>query len=183
MMVSLMQSDFWEFGSGIVPEGGGFVLQNRGRLFSLDPASPNVVAGRKRPLHTLIPAFMADGPVRIAFGVMGGFNQAQAQAQFVSNVVDHGMDIQAALEAPRFSVPSFDGCEVELEDGVAPSIRAGLSSLGHEIRLRGRFSPEAMGGGQAVMLDDRTGINSGASDPRKDGEAIPEPAWAIPGRR
>ncbi len=182
MMVSLMQSDFWEFGSGIVPEHGGFVLQNRGRLFSLDPASPDVLAGRKRPLQTLIPAFLADGPVRIAFGIMGGFNQAQAQAQFVSDVVDFGMNIQAALEAPRFSKSSFDGCDVELEDRVAPSVRAGLSTLGHEIRLRGAFSAEAMGGGQAVMRDSRTGVDYGASDPRKDGEAIPEAAWALPGR-
>ena len=182
MMVSLMQSDFWEFGSGIVPEHGGFVLQNRGRLFSLDPGSPSVLAGRKRPPHTLIPAFLVDGSVRIAFGIMGGFNQAQAQAQFVSNVVDFGMNIQAALEAPRFSVPSFDGCDVELEDRVEPSVRAGLSALGHDIRLRGHLSAAAMGGGQAVERDSRTRVDYGASDPRKDGEAIPEPTWAIPGR-
>ena len=182
MMVSLMQSDFWEFGSGIVPEHGGFVLQNRGRLFSLAPASPDVLAGHRRPLHTLIPAFMAKGPMRIAFGIMGGYNQAQAQAQFVSNVADFGMNIQAALEAPRFSKATFDGCDVELEDRIDPSTRAGLAALGHEIHLRGSFSAEAMGGGQAVERDAATGTNYGASDPRKDGEAIPEPSWGLPRR-
>ena len=148
MMVPVMQSDFWEFGSGIVPEGSGVVLGNRGRPFSLDPASPDLLSGRKPPFHTLIPAFMVRGPVRIAFSIMGDFNQAPAQAQLVSNMVDHGMDIQAALEAPRFTVPSFDGCGVKLEDRVAPSVRAGLSALSHEIRLWGAFSPEAMGAGR-----------------------------------
>ncbi len=177
MMVSLMQSNFWEFGSGIVPEHSGFALGNRGRLFSLDPASPNLLAGHRRPLHTLIPAFMTKGAVRIAFGIMGGFNQAQAQAQFVSNVADFGMDIQAALEAPRFSKPTFEGCDVDVEDRTSPSTLAGLVALGHEVRLRGAFSPEVMGGGQAVERDAATGTNFGASDPRKDGEAIPEPFW------
>ncbi len=101
-MVSLIQSNYSGFGSGVVAGGAGFVLQNRGGLFSLDPASPNALAGDKRPLHTIIPGFMTRGDERIAFGIMGGFNQAQAHAQFVSDIADGGMNIQAALEVTAF---------------------------------------------------------------------------------
>ncbi len=174
-MVSLIQSNYSGFGSGLVPGGAGFVLQNRGALFSLDPASPNVLAGHKRPLHTIIPGFMTRGQERIAFGIMGGFNQAQAHAQFVSNVVDFGMNIQAALEAARFTKHTFSGCDVEMEDRIPPDVRAALAARGHEITLRGSFSSD-MGGGQSVRRDFSTGVNFGASDPRKDGEAVPEPA-------
>src|SRR5258708_12520350 len=106
-MVSVIQSNFSLWGSGIAVEGGGFVLHNRGALFTLDPKHPNVLAPRKRPLHTIIPALMVKGDVRIAFGIMGGFNQAQAHAQFVSTVVAHAMNIQPPIEAARFSKPSF----------------------------------------------------------------------------
>jgi gamma-glutamyltranspeptidase/glutathione hydrolase len=99
-MVSLIQSNYENFGSGLVPEGAGFVLQNRGALFTLDPTHPNALAGHKRPLHTIIPAFMTKGDVKIAFGIMGGWNQAQAHAQFVSNVVDFEMNIQTAMVRP-----------------------------------------------------------------------------------
>src|SRR5213083_597206 len=122
-MVSLIQSNYESFGSGIVAPGTGFVLHDRGGLFSLDPASPNLLAGRKRPLHTIIPAFMAKGDTRIAFGIMGGWNQSQAHAQFVSDVVDHKMNIQAALEAPRFTKLTFPGCDVELEARVPAEVR------------------------------------------------------------
>jgi gamma-glutamyltranspeptidase / glutathione hydrolase len=171
-MVSLIQSNFGLFGSGIAVEGGGFVLQNRGALFSLELGSPNELAGRKRPLHTIIPAMMNRGDVRIAFGIMGGFNQAQAHAQYVSNIVDHGMNIQAAMEAPRFSKASFSGCDLYIESRVPAAVLAGLAKLGHQPQLVGTFS-EGVGGGQAVMRD-AAGINYGASDPRKDGEAIAE---------
>src|SRR5262249_41618160 len=114
-MVSLIQSNFGLWGSGIAVEGAGFVLHNRGALFTLDPKHPNVLAAHKRPLHSIIPALMAKGDVRIAFGIMGGFNQAQAHAQFVSNVIDHGMNIQAAMEAARFSKASFAGCDLYAE--------------------------------------------------------------------
>ena len=95
-MVSLIQSNYSTvgFGSGLAVGGAGFVLHNRGGGFTLDKTSPNVLAGRKRPLHTIIPAFMEKGDVRIAFGIMGGWNQAQAHAQFVSNIVDFGMNMQ-----------------------------------------------------------------------------------------
>jgi gamma-glutamyltranspeptidase/glutathione hydrolase len=173
-MVSLIQSNFDEFGSWVVPEGAGFALQDRGALFSFDPASPNALAGRKRPLHTIIPGFMTRGQERIAFGIMGGFNQGQAHAQFVSNVVDFGMNIQAALEAARFTKHSFAGCDVEMEDRIPSDVRQALAARGHEIQLRGSFSSN-VGGGQAVRRDGSTGVNYGASDPRKDGAAIPEP--------
>ena len=173
-MVSLIQSNYAEFGSQLVADGTGFVLQNRGALFTLDPASPDVLAGHKRPLHTIIPAFMTHGDTRIAFGIMGGFNQAQAHAQFVSDVVDLGMNIQQALETPRFTKPTFSGCDVEMEDRVPQAIRDSLAQRGHQIILLGDYSAE-MGGGQAVLRNFATGVNFGASDPRKDGEAIPQP--------
>jgi len=173
-MVSLIQSIFASFGSGLVPDGAGFVLQNRGGLFTMDPAHPNALAPRKRPLHTIIPGFMTAGDARIAFGIMGGWNQSQAHAQFVSNVIDHGMNIQAALEAARMTKLTFAGCDVTIESRVPEPVRRELSAKGHEIDLRGPFS-SVVGGGQSVMRDDASGVNYGASDPRKDGAAIPEP--------
>jgi gamma-glutamyltranspeptidase / glutathione hydrolase len=172
-MVSYIQSNYSSFGSGLVPGGAGFALQNRGALFTLDSQSPNILAGHKRPLHTIIPAFMSKGEVRIAFGIMGGWNQSQAHAQFVSNLVDHKMNIQAALEAPRFTKITFEGCDVEIEDRVPAAVRDELTAKGHKLKVHKGFSAE-VGGGQAVMRDFSTGINYGASDPRKDGEAIPE---------
>ncbi len=96
------------------------MLQNRGSLFTLDPSSPNLLAGHKRPLHTIIPGFMQKGDVRIGFGIMGGWNQAQAHAQFVANIVDYGMNLQQALEAGRFTKSTFDGCDVQIEELVPP---------------------------------------------------------------
>jgi len=173
-MVSLIQSNFAEFGSGLVAQGTGFVLQNRGGLFQVDPHSPDALAGHKRPLHTIIPGFMTNGRERIAFGIMGGFNQAQAHAQFVSNVVDFGMNIQEALEAARFTKRTFAACDVDMEDRIPADVRKDLSKRGHQIVLHGAYS-SIVGGGQAVQRDVSTGANYGASDPRKDGEAIPEP--------
>jgi gamma-glutamyltranspeptidase / glutathione hydrolase len=175
-MVSYIQSNYDHFGSGLVPDGAGFVLQNRGGLFSLDKNSPNALEGHKRPLHTLIPGFMSKGNVRIAFGIMGGYNQAQAQAQFVSDIVDGDMNIQAALEAPRFTKKTFPGNDVQMERRVPEAVRAELAKMGHQILLRGDFN-DVMGGGQAVMRDFGTGVNFGASDPRKDGAAVPEARW------
>ncbi len=172
-MVSYIQSNYNSFGSGVVAKGTGFALQNRGGLFSLDPASPNVLAGHKRPLHTIIPAFMTRGDTRIAFGIMGGWNQAQAHAQFVSDIVDHHMNIQAALEAPRFTKQTFPGCDVDLESRVSEAVRSELTAKGHQLQIRGPFAGE-VGGGQAILRDFAKGINYGASDPRKDGAAMPE---------
>ncbi len=172
-IVSLIQSNFANFGSGVVPEGSGFVLQSRGGLFSLDADHPNALAPRKRPLHTIIPGFMSHGRVRVAFGIMGGWNQAQAHAQFVSNVVDHGMDIQAALEAARVTKLTFTGNDVVAESRIPEPVLSALERNGHDVERRGPFS-SLVGGGQAVMRNE-AGVNLGASDPRKDGAAIPEP--------
>jgi len=172
-MVSLIQSNFSSFGTGIVAPGTGFALHNRGELFSLDPASPNALAGRKRPLHTIIPAFARKGDLAIAFGIMGGWNQSQAHAQFMADIADFGMNIQAALEAPRFTKTTFDGNDVQMESRFSPAVRSELAAKGHEIKLLGSFSTN-VGGGQAVERDYSTGVNFGASDPRKDGAAVPE---------
>ena len=172
-MVSLIQSNYAAFGSGIVPPGAGFVLQNRGGLFSLDPASPNALAGHKRPRHTIIPGFAQKGDTRMAFGIMGGWNQAQAHAQFIANVADFKMNIQAAVEAPRFTKYTFSGCDVEMENRFNGKVREELTAKGHEIKVLGTFSSR-VGGGQVVLRDFANGVNYGASDPRKDGQAIAE---------
>jgi gamma-glutamyltranspeptidase/glutathione hydrolase len=173
-IVSLIQSLYQHFGSGVVVDDYGFALQNRGGLFTLDPQHPNALAPRKRPFHTIIPAFMEKGDVHIGFGIMGGLNQAQAHAQFVSNVVDHGMNIQAALEAPRFTKLTFGGCDVSVENRIAPEVRNALAAKSHQLTVMGDFS-STMGGGQVVIHNSATGVNYGASSPRKDGAAVPEP--------
>jgi len=172
-MVSLIQSNYSAFGSGIVPAGAGFVLHNRGALFTLDPASPNALAGHKRPRHTIIPGFAQKGDTRIAFGIMGGWNQAQAHAQFIANIADFKMNIQAAMEAPRFTKYTFAGCDVEMENRIPGNARNELTAKGHQIKVLGTFS-SGVGGGQAVLRDFATGVNYGASDPRKDGQATAE---------
>ena len=170
-IVSLIQSNYSGFGSGLVPPGVGFMLHNRGALFTMEPDQPNTLEPRKRPLHTIIPAFMENGSVQIGFGIMGGWNQAQAHAQFVANIVDYGMNIQEALEAGRFTKGSFEGCDVRMESHIPTDVRTALSARGHEVEVieprTGRF-----GFGQAVMAKD--GVHYGASEPRHDGAAIPE---------
>jgi gamma-glutamyltranspeptidase / glutathione hydrolase len=173
-IVSLIQSNYEEFGSGITVRGMGFVLQDRGALFSLDPASPNVLAPRKRPFHTIIPAFMEKGDEHIGFGIMGGANQPLAHAQFVSNFVDYGMNIQAALENPRFTVSPKDGCNIVIESRVPAKVRDELTAKGHILQVDREYSTN-MGRGQAVLHDSKTGVNYGASDARADGSAEPEP--------
>lgn len=173
-LVSLIQSTYHAFGSGLVAEGTGFALQNRGGLFQLGEGHPNVLAGRKRPLHTIIPAFMSKGDIRIAFGIMGGWNQAQAHAQFVANYVDFKLNLQAALEAARFTKMSFAGADVQLENRVPEAVRAELAARGHRLDLLPNWAT-SVGGGQAVLRDFARGVNYGASDPRKDGAAVPQP--------
>ena len=173
-IVSWIQSVYEDFGSGLTVEGMGFILQNRGALFTLDPHHPNVLAGGKRPFHTIIPAFMERGDQHIGFGIMGGANQPLAHAQFVSNIVDYGMNIQQALESPRFTKRTSSGCDVSIEVRVPTATLQRLSELGHEIRIRREYTQE-MGRGQAILYDSRTKTNYAASDPRADGEAIPEP--------
>ena len=174
-IASLIQSNYSAFGSGIVVNGMGFALQNRGALFSLDASHPNVLAPRKRPFHTIIPAFMERGDVHIGFGIMGGANQPLAHAQFVSNLVDYGMNIQAALEAPRFTVPGNTvSCDIVIESRIKPDVLRALREKGHNLQVRKEYTA-LMGRGQAVVHNSKTGMNYGASDPRADGVAEPEP--------
>jgi gamma-glutamyltranspeptidase/glutathione hydrolase len=173
-IVSLIQSNYSGFGSGIVPAGMGFMLQNRAGLFTLERGRPNTLEPRKRPLHTIIPAFMEKDDVRIGFGIMGGWNQAQAHAQFVANIVDYGMTMQQALEAGRFTKGTFEGCDLDIEELVPAPTRDALTKLGHVMRVRPRRTG-TFGFGQAVMSR-ADGVHFGASEPRHDGAAIPEAA-------
>lgn len=172
-IVSLIQSNYEAFGAGIVVRGMGFALQDRGALFSLDPASPNALAPRKRPFHTIIPAFMEHGDEHVGFGIMGGANQPLAHAQFVSNVIDYGMNIQEAMETARFTVSPLRGCNIVIESRVPQEVRQKLSAMGHQFDVRGAYTT-AMGRGQAVLHDSKANVNYGASDARADGAAIPE---------
>ncbi|MBI4903028.1 MAG: gamma-glutamyltransferase [Acidobacteria bacterium] len=176
-MVSLIQSNYLDFGSALVAEATGFVLQNRGGLFTLEPGHPNAAGPRRRPLHTIIPGFLSNGSRRISFGIMGGWNQGQAHAQFVMNVVDHKMNVQQALEAARMTKRTFEGCDVSIESRVPESVRRELAGKGHQIELLGPYS-KPVGGGQAIERNFESGVNLGGSDPRKDGAAMPEaPGW------
>ena len=181
-IVSLIQSNYSGFGSGLVPKGAGFMLHNRGALFTLQPGQPNTLAPRKRPIHTIIPGFMRKGDARIGFGIMGGWNQAQAHAQFVSDIADHGMTIQQALEAGRFTKATFEGCDVEIESSVPEKVRAELSALGHQLEVRPPRTSN-FGFGQAVLFDRASGVKFGASDPRHDGEAVPVSGATSPAAR
>jgi len=174
-IASLIQSNYAGFGSGIVVNGMGFALQNRGALFVLDPKHPNALQPRKRPFHTIIPAFMEQGDLHIGFGIMGGPNQPLAHAQFVSNLVDYGMNIQGAVEAPRFTVTGNTiSCDLLIESRIKPDVLQALRDKGHNLTVHKEYTA-LMGRGQAVMHNSRTGMNSAASDPRADGVAEPEP--------
>jgi gamma-glutamyltranspeptidase / glutathione hydrolase len=176
-IASLIQSNYDSFGSGVAVKGRGFVLQDRGALFLLDPSHPNALAPRKRPFHTIIPAFMEQGDSHIGFGIMGGANQPLAHAQFVSNVVDYGMNIQAALSEPRFTVHPTEqgiGCDILIESRVPPQTLKELEQKGHNFKVRKEYST-AMGRGQAVLHNSKSNVNFAASDPRADGSAEPEP--------
>ncbi|HVW78630.1 MAG TPA: gamma-glutamyltransferase [Alloacidobacterium sp.] len=172
-IVSLIQSNFAGYGTGMVAPGLGFSFQDRGAGFQLTPGLPNSLAGHKRPLHTIIPAFMEKGDIHIGFGIMGGWNQAQAHAQFVANIVDYGMNVQAALEQPRFTKGTFEGCDVQMESTIPADVREELTKRGHQIQLLEPFS-FTVGQGEAVMRDTTRNVNFAGADPRSDGEAIPQ---------
>ncbi|WP_321475393.1 gamma-glutamyltransferase [uncultured Paludibaculum sp.] len=174
-IASWIQSIYSGWGSGVVMEGLGFPLQNRGGGFVLDPKHPNVLAPRKRPFHTIIPAFMEKDDVHIGFGIMGGPNQPLAHAQFVSNFVDEGMNIQMALESPRFTKDGPSGCDVQIENRVPAATLRQLTGYGHKLVMRGAYSTN-MGRGAVVMYDAKTRMKQAAADPRSDGAAIPAPA-------
>ena len=176
-MVSLIQSISSFFGSGVTVKGAGILLHNRGARFSFDPKSANVLGSGRRPFHSIIPAMMNKGTQWIGFGIMGGFNQPLAHAQFVSNVADYGMNVQAAMEEARFTVDTDIGvkigCKILIESRVKPAVLEKLTSMGHVFDLREEYST-AMGRGQAILHDTATGMNYGASEPRADGAAVPE---------
>ncbi|MGA8441499.1 MAG: gamma-glutamyltransferase [Candidatus Sulfotelmatobacter sp.] len=175
-IASVIQSVYDYFGSGVAVTGMGFLLQDRGGLFVLDPKHPDALAPHKRPFHTIIPAFMERGDQHIGFGIMGGSNQPLAHAQFVSDVADYGWNIQAALSAPRFTIRDTGEpikCTIVLESRVSPEVQSQLRQKGHDLVLRKDYSA-VMGRGQAVLHDSTTGTNFAASDPRADGSAEPE---------
>jgi gamma-glutamyltranspeptidase/glutathione hydrolase len=171
-VVSLLNSLYFPFGSGLVVDGTGIVLQNRGFAFSLDPAHANALAPGKRPFHTLAPAMLfKDGAPLVAFGVMGGNLQAQAHVQVVSSLVDHGDNVQEALDRPRFHV--LDDGSVALETACGERLARELAARGHVVRDELAAIPYGgFGGGQAIMIDAETSTYWGGSDSRKDGCAV-----------
>jgi gamma-glutamyltranspeptidase/glutathione hydrolase len=176
-MVSLIQSNFSGMGSGMTPPGLGFILQNRGELFSLDPVHANVYAPGKRPFHTIIPAFVTRaGEPWLAFGVMGGAMQPQGHVQVLVNMIDFGMNLQQAGDAPRIrhvgsAQPTGEhaagGGEIWMESGFDAAVIAELQRRGHRTDIRG----QAYGGYQAIARDRDNGVWVGASESRKDGHA------------
>ncbi len=177
MMVSLIQSNYRGMGSGLVPDGLGFMLQNRGELFALDPAHPNVYAPGRRPFQTIIPAFaFRNGQPWLAFGVMGGDMQPQGHVQILVNLLDYGLDLQAAGDAARYrhggsAEPTGEAPEgrgtVFLEAGVSPEVQAELIRRGHRIAP----ADGSFGGYQAIMRDFEHGTWIAATEMRKDGAA------------
>jgi len=166
MAVSLIYSIFHSFGSGLASEKFGINFQNRGAGFTLAEGHPNEAAGGKRPMHTIIPAMLKkDGRVIMPFGVMGGAYQPTGHVRVLTNIVDYGMDPQQALDAPR-SFP--DAGQLMVERGYSDKVRSDLAAKGHLVA-----TPEsALGGAQAILIDEETGVLQGASDPRKDGCAL-----------
>ncbi len=166
-MVSFINSLYEHFGSGIVAGDTGIVLQDRGAGFSLDPKSPNLIAPGKRPFHTLIPAMvMKDGQPFMSFGVMGGDMQAQGHVQVLTNMIDLGMDIQHAIETPRFRFIAGD--RVYLEPEMGSDVISKLKARGHVPETPHR---NQMGGGQAILIEPNRAL-AGGSDSRKDGMAL-----------
>ena len=170
---SFIYSIYANFGSGLVVPGTGIVLHNRGSLFSLDPDHPNALAPGKRPYHTIIPAMATvDGELYLCYGVMGAFMQPQGHLQVISNVVDHGMEPQATLNALRFMVGQD---AVALEEGVSPEVVRELERRGHSTRVIDGYDrgiTGGFGGAQLIQRDRDTGVLRGASEPRKDGCAV-----------
>jgi gamma-glutamyltranspeptidase/glutathione hydrolase len=176
--VSLIQSTYSGFGSGLVPGELGFALQNRGSLFALDEHHPNRLEPHKRPFHTIIPALVTrEGKPWLVFGVMGGDMQPQGQVQVLCNLIDFGMNVQEAGEAPRLEHrgsatptgrPGPGVGRVEAERGISPAVLKGLAQRGHQVE---RVHTNG-GGYQGILLDPKTSMLHGGSEPRKDGCAV-----------
>lgn len=171
MMVSFIQSNYMGFGSGVVVPGTGISLQNRGCGFSLDPQHPNVVAGSKRPFHTIIPAFALDaaGQPLMSFGVMGGPMQAQGHLQLALRIMQHKQNPQAAIDAPRWRVEQ--GRAVVVEPGIDRNVLAKLREMGHQISVEDPLQSYNFGGAQAIVRDPQ-GFYIAATESRKDGQAL-----------
>jgi len=164
--VTMINSLFSFFGSGITAEKSGILLHHRGSGFNLTPGHPNCIGPAKRPMHTIIPALaLRDGRVEMAFGVMGGAYQAMGHAHLIANLVDHRMDLQAAIDAPRVF---FEGQQVQVENVTSEAAMQALRAYGHDVMRR----PIPHGGAQAVAIDWDRGVLIGGSDPRKDGLAL-----------
>ncbi len=173
---SFINSNYMGFGTGIVPSGWGFTLQNRGHNFSLEPGHPNVVAPRKRPYHTIIPAMATravDDSLYASFGVMGGFMQPQGHLQVVIGLVDDGLNPQEVLDRPRFCIePESRDAVVSIEAGFPVEATSGLGSMGHQVRLVSGMERAIFGRGQVIYRDPASGVLWGGSDPRADGCAM-----------
>ena len=172
---SFINSNYWGFGTGIVPRGWGFTLHNRGHNFRLDPGHPNALEPGKRPYHTIIPAIVTreDDSLYASYGVMGGFMQPQGHVQVLSALVDHGLDPQSALDLPRFCIDVEEsGGRVALEEGIPANVMKELQAMGHPVYPVSGFSRSIFGRGQVIHLDAETGVLSGGSDPRADGCAM-----------
>lgn len=173
--VSLIQSIYFDFGSGVVPDGTGVLLQNRGSSFSLDPASPNALVPHKRPFHTLNPALaLCDGKPELVYGTMGGEGQPQTQAAVAARILDLGMDVQAAIDAPRFLYGRAWGepsTSLGIESRAGADVVAELERRGHAVTVLDAWD-ERVGHAQAIRIDRRTGMRYGGADPRGDGLAI-----------
>ena len=167
---SFINSVYINFGSGLVVPGTGIVLQNRAALFSLDAEHPNALEPGKRPYHTIIPAMATiDDELYLCYGVMGGFMQPQGHLQVMTNIVDFGMEPQAALNALRFQVI---GDVTLIEEELAPEVIGGLQSLGHQLQMIRGHARVGMGGGQVIWRNPDTGVLWAGSEPRKDGCAV-----------
>ena len=172
---SFINSNYWGFGTGIVPKGFGFTLQNRGYNFSLDPDHPNRLEPRKRPYHTIIPAMVTrqDSSLYASYGVMGGFMQPQGHVQVLSALVDHGLDPQSALDLPRFCIDVEEsGGRVSLEEGIPPAVMSEMQRMGHPVYPVSGYDRSIFGRGQVILRDAETGGLCAGSDPRADGCAM-----------